>query len=160
MKRYLLLLLIYLSICDLFAQVGYIDYNHPVYVFLDRMDSQNIIQGYDQFELPKTRKEIVYYLKIVNANSTKLNEVDIQILSDFLTEFEYDLYGTTRKYSALIPKFGLGYSADQNEKFLFYYTDSSRINFFVNGLFNIDVLFKRDFDIRLNEGSFRLDIDN
>jgi hypothetical protein len=153
LKRYLFLLLFYPAVFNLFAQVGYVHYGHPVYAFLDRMDSQNIIEGYDQFQLPKTRKEIVNYLKIINSHSSKLNEVDIQILSDFLTEFEYDLFGTTKKYSAFIPKFGLGYLAKQNEKFLFYYTDSSRINFFVNGLFNTDILFKRDFHSKSSANS-------
>jgi hypothetical protein len=132
MRKILILSLIMLN--SLFAQIGYVETENTVYNFLDRMNSLHIIENYNSFEIPKTRKKITKYLSEILTVKNELNNIDLKTLEDYLIEFEFDLYYSTNNYSSL---FGDTVSItsqllDQKEKFLYYYTDSSNFNTFVN----------------------------
>ncbi len=131
MKKTLLIFL--LSYASLFAQVGYVEYSNPIYGFLKRMDSFGLLTDYDEFEIPKTRKEIAGYLKEIIAAKEKLSPLDRKILDDFITEFEFDLYGTT-KYAGGIFNDGLSTIFSQRENYLFYFTEKKSFSVFANFL--------------------------
>jgi len=119
----------------IYGQAEYVNVENPVYGFLQRMESQQIIHNYYSFELPKTRKKIARYLKQVIANKNQLDKIDRKILDDYITEFELELYGTL-KQSQYNP-FGNNYNyLSQKEKHLYFIADSGKMNIFFTGLVN------------------------
>ena len=119
----------------IYGQAEYVNVQNPVYGFLERMESQQIIHDYYSLELPKTRKKIAGYLKQIIAGKNQLDKIDKKILADFETEFELELYGTL-KNSQLNP-FSSEYNyLSQKEKHLYFLSDSGKINVFFTGLVN------------------------
>lgn len=144
MIKKLLLILIFAFSASTFAQqTGYVEYNHKVYSFLERMEIQHFIENYDAFEIPKTRKTISGYLKQLIEVKTKLSSVDRQILDDLLNEFEFDLSGTTENYSSFYED-GFDSVLNQKEKFLYYSTDENKSSLFINGLVNFTNLYENN----------------
>lgn len=142
MMKKLLLLLFTISI--FFAQqTGYVDYDHKVYSFLERMETQHILKNYDSFEIPKSRREISDCLIEIIKKRNKLNLIDQNILEDFLTEFEYDIKGTTVSYNSFYDE-GFNSTLNQKEKFLYFSTDSNKSSIFVNGIVNLTSIFNND----------------
>ncbi|MFH1197660.1 MAG: hypothetical protein V1720_18315 [bacterium] len=139
MKKILFLLLIWSG--SVFSQAGYICFDHPVYDFLERMNVLHIIQDYDSAELPKSRKEIAGFLGTIKDNKNLLNQVDKDLLADFLSEFEYDVEKTTTGYQSFYPDFNLENLISGKEKFLYYYTDTNKVAFFANLQVDIENLF-------------------
>jgi hypothetical protein len=126
------ILLIVLSIPVLiFAQAEYVSADNPVYDFLYRMESLQIIENYNQFEIPKTRREIANHLKIVIENELNLDDIDKKILNDLKTEFGYDLFGTLDYSESIIGTEPYNLLGEQ-EKYLFYYEDPGAANLFIN----------------------------
>lgn len=116
-------------------QTGYVEYNHKVYSFLERMETQHFLDDYDAFEIPKTRKRISGYLIEISKIKTQLSSVDQNILEDLLIEFEYDIKGTTNSYTSFYnDKFDA--VLNQKEKFLYYSIDSNKSSLFINGIVN------------------------
>ncbi len=75
----------------LFAQSEYVDANNSVYSFLERMETLHLIKNYNSFEIPKTRKEVVGYIKQVIINEDELDKSDFETLQDLKIEFEYEI---------------------------------------------------------------------
>jgi hypothetical protein len=67
-----------------------VDIYNPVYRFLERMDNHNIIRQYNSFEIPKSRKEIAFFLQQVIEQQGKI-KYRPNILSDLEIEFEKEL---------------------------------------------------------------------
>ena len=132
-----------ISVC-IFAQDDYIPVNHPVYDFLERMESLHIISGYNSFELPKPRSEIALYLKQVIKNKNKLSKEDAEILKDFETEFEFALFGTLKNSEGILDS-GTYNIFSQKEKYLYYYNNPERASLFVNLLGEGDAINQRTY---------------
>ncbi|MGE5804458.1 MAG: capsule assembly Wzi family protein [Ignavibacteria bacterium] len=128
---FFLLLIILLFNASDYAQTEYIPSDNPVYNFLERMESRQIINDYNSFEIPKTRNNVAGYLKEVILNENKLDEVDKKILGDLKIEFEFEIFNTLNNSESLIGSGPYDFFS-QNEKYLFYLYDSSRANFFIN----------------------------
>ena len=142
MKKYLFFILI--SFSSIYSQVGIVKIGHPIYQFLQRMHTNQIISKYDEFQLPKTRKQISNYLNQVIENKLYLNNIDKKILDDFLVEFEFDLLESINKSSKLLP-FNNGFNLfDNKERYLYYFTDSSKFNVFVNGFIQNNFIYENN----------------
>lgn len=136
---------LFLSISStLFAQIGFVEYNHPVLPFLERMKTINIIEDYDPFELPKTRSEISANLVRIDSLKNNLSSIDKQILNDFLIEFAFDISGDESKYSSLFGKNKVRDHFSQKEKFVYFTADSTKFNTFFNFLFNYDYIYENN----------------
>ncbi|MCB9250042.1 MAG: hypothetical protein H6613_16610 [Ignavibacteriales bacterium] len=59
-RKYILLFTLLPTI--MFAQVGYVPVEDEIYNYLIRMNTLGIIENYNEFEIPKTRKDISSYL--------------------------------------------------------------------------------------------------
>ncbi len=129
MKKIIFIILLFAV--ETFAQIGYVEYTHPVYGFLKRMDSYQILNNYDEFEIPKTRKQIAGYLNEIISAKGKLAPVDLKILNDFITEFEYELKATTKNFSA-VSHSGLKNVFSQKENFIYYFTERNKFSAFIN----------------------------
>jgi hypothetical protein len=126
----------------LYAQIGFVEYNHPVLPFLERMKTMNVIEDFDPFEFPKTRSEIVRHLIKIDSSNYNLSLIDRKILNDFLTEFAFDIDGDESKYSSIFSKNKNHEHLSQKEKFVYFDADSSRFNVFAKFLFNYDYIYE------------------
>lgn len=131
MKQILFTIIFAVTIC-IQAQVGYVEVTHPVYDFLSRMEQQHIIDGFNEFELPKKRIEITGYLIVIAKHKNELKPIDQNELDDYLIEFEFDLKTSTKNYTQLFQSGGYKSYLSGKEKFLYFITDSSNFNLFVN----------------------------
>jgi hypothetical protein len=135
--------------CITFAQNDYVSVDNPVYNFLERMEALHIIKGYNSFELPKPRKDVVKYLKDVIASENKLDQIDVKILQDFKVEFEYELYGTLQNSQSIIGHDNYDLTS-QKAKYLFYYTEPNKASIFINLTGEGEGIFENDFQDRNN----------
>lgn len=141
-KNIILILLFFAS--SGYAQIGYIEVNNPIYDFLDRMQSLHVIQNYNSFEIPKTRKEITKQLNEIIAVKDKLNSIDTKTLNDFIVEFNFDLSFSTESYYSLFGDTTNSQFFNQKEKFIYFYTDSSKFNTFINFVGSGEYLYSND----------------
>lgn len=140
MKKYLM---IFLFSSVMFAQTEYVPVNNNVYAFLERMDALGLITGYNSFELPKTRHEVASYIKEADIHKSDLDAVDLSILNDLKTEFEYDLYGTLNNSMSLFGK-GSYNPFSQNEKYIYTQSDSGIGTLFINLSGEADVIVRNN----------------
>lgn len=136
----LLIMLINLTVQ---AQVENVPTYHPVYIFLKRMDVKGIVERYRDAVLPLSRAEVGRYLTEVEAKADRLTSVERGWLKDYLSEFQFDIKGTTQGFHSLFgseqPTFGaaLGQELSGREKY-FYFSADSVASFFFNGLATVD----------------------
>ena len=64
----------------LYSQIENIPADHPVYLFLKKMQVQGIINDYNDVVIPLSRKKIIELLSEVEKNKSKLTEVDYEFL--------------------------------------------------------------------------------
>jgi hypothetical protein len=122
--------LLILCTMTVYGQTEHVDIYNPVYRFLERMDNHNIIRQYNSFEIPKSRKEIAFYLQQVIEQRGKIGSTDQNILSDLETEYEKELYNTTKNSVRIIN--GSGYNfLHENEKFL-YFRNAENFDIYIN----------------------------
>jgi hypothetical protein len=140
MKKYLM---IFLFSSVLIAQTEYVPVTNNVYTFLERMDALGFITGFNSFELPKTRHEVASFIKEVDLLKSKLDAVDLSILDDLKTEFEYDLYGTLNNSMSLFGK-GSYNPFSQNEKYIYTQTDTGIGTLFINLTGEADGIIKNE----------------
>jgi hypothetical protein len=116
---------------------------HPVYSFLKRMSVKGLIEHYSSTILPIGRREVAAYLRVLDGERASMTRVDQGWLDDYLSEFHYDLTGSTAGFHSLIdseqPSIGaaLAGTFSNREKYLYDYHDSSA-SLFVNGLLDLD----------------------
>ena len=141
MNRIFYVFIVFLSFASVnYSQVGYVEVENDIYDFLRRMNTLNIINNYDPFELPKTRFEIKEYLKQVIDKSEYLDAVDKNKLEDFLIEFEYELNLSTNYSSRLFPDLYFLSLFQEEEKYLYLYKDSQKNSLFINFIGKLDYL--------------------
>lgn len=137
----------------LFAQkVGYVNSEHNIYDFLDRMNRLDFISKYDEFKIPKTISEISKHLIELSKNKSQLNNVDAKILNDYLIEFEYSINNTSNNYVNFYSELKLSHFNNEKEKFLYNYADSN-FSIFANFVGEFEQYFKSDFESEKNTNS-------
>ncbi len=115
----------------LFSQKEYIQNDHLIYDFLERMHALHIIEKYDLFSIPKTRQQVSNYILEIESRKDKLDRIDKQILKIFQIEFEFDLYGSTENYHSIINDSDYLSNFDK-EKYFYYYNKKEKFNIFIN----------------------------
>ncbi|MGE5683259.1 MAG: hypothetical protein ACM34K_20545 [Bacillota bacterium] len=126
-------------------QAEYVQYNHPVYSFLQRMDALKIISNYNSLEFPKTRKTIASYLREVIAAKEDLTGVDRKMLDDYCSEFELEIFGTQERTTSLIGSTDYSFFSPK-EKYFYSLVDTSRFTIFVNVIGNLESIINQDLD--------------
>lgn len=125
------------------AQVENVPVNHPVYLFLKRLEVKGLLRRYQDAVLPLARDHVANYLGELEGRRGELTTVEQQLLDEYRIEFEYDITRQTQNLHSLIDSreetFGgtLREFMSEKEKFLYCYADSS-VSFFVDGLLTID----------------------
>jgi hypothetical protein len=146
MKKSLLLFMFFFS--TLFAQTGYVQVGNPVYSFLERYSQLGIIENYNQFEIPKTKAEVISYLSELVKQNPKLSEIDKQKLNYFIKEFSYDISQSTYSLKSLAGN-GLNYLEADNPKYLFF-SSGKEGSFFVNLIAGANGISKSGSDLNQN----------
>ncbi|MFZ1288677.1 MAG: hypothetical protein WAR79_01210 [Melioribacteraceae bacterium] len=154
MKKYFLFTIFILPI-SLFSQVGYVSVEDEIYEYLNRISTIGIIQKFNAFEIPKTRKEISEYLIEININQKLLDEIDYQKLQDFFSEFELEISSTLNNSESLIPNWDFNYLLSGKEKFLYKYSDTNQTSLFVNFIGKLDFLNRNENDQNLSSLLYR-----
>jgi hypothetical protein len=130
------------------AQAEYVPYDHPVYEFLERMDAEQIISGYNSLEKPKTRNQISDYLKQIIDKSELLSIVDKQILDDYKIEFEYELFGNIKNSESLI---GNNYNfLSQKEKYFYSLIKPGQGTLFINIIGEFNSIYEDEKTVKKN----------
>src|SRR4030095_15284395 len=126
LKYFLLLLFIITVTKTSLSQVELVPISNPVYDFLDRMFTNKIIDGFSQSMGPISRRETAGFLNIINTKRNKISKSDRVLLDYYLTEFEYDTYGTLNKASNFFSKKGVGeLFSNKKQKYLYSTADSN-----------------------------------
>ncbi|MEO8209848.1 MAG: capsule assembly Wzi family protein [bacterium] len=121
--------LLFITHCS-FTQVELVDVTNPVYNFLKRMQLMKIIPEYNSSSLPISRGEVGKYLIKIIESSDKITSTDKKLLLDYEIEFEYDMFGKTKKQSSVFGKNGLKNILNYNvQKHLYFQTDSNNAFF-------------------------------
>ncbi|MCI0715795.1 MAG: capsule assembly Wzi family protein [Chlorobi bacterium] len=129
-----LLLFFILANSDSFSQVELVPLSNPVYNFLDRMFTNKIIFDYSTSMAPISRRETANFLKEINGKRNRISKTDRELLDYYLTEFEFDAYGTTSKSSNFFSKKGVGELFSNKKQKYLYSTADSNVSFFWDGL--------------------------
>lgn len=147
MKRFRNVLILLGSVCccqpRAYAQAETVPATHPVYVFLKRMEVGGMIERYHDAILPLSRREVGTLLLEIQRQRANLTRAEQGFLTDFLSEFQYDIGGTVEGFLSIVngsePSFGaaLGEELSDREKFLYVLKDSA-VTMFVNGLLTFD----------------------
>ena len=107
------------------AQVELVQPNHPVYDFLQRMQTLKIIFDYNRANIPISRENVGSYLKTIVAAKNKITSVDREILKDYEIEFEYDMYGTLKNAAPLFKEGFKNVFSNNKQKYLYTFADSN-----------------------------------
>jgi hypothetical protein len=114
-----------LLVSSAIAQRELLPVDHPVYKFLLRQQMRGLINDFQWGMLPLSRGEVVRLLDALETRRSQLSGVDVKMLQDFDTEFEYDMNKTVLKAKPLLPGFSLSSVLDNDrQKYLAAYEDS------------------------------------
>ncbi len=144
MKKLFAILIVFSSF--ILAQTEYVEVENPIYSFLERMETLQLIDGYNSFLLPKTRRDVAAFLKQVILNSNKLNDIDKEIIEDLKTEFEYELFGTLEHSSSLFGN-SENYLSKNEQRYLYLKNMPEKGNLFINLLAQQKFLINNNRDI-------------
>lgn len=135
-KIRLILFLILVSTFKIYSQGLFVDYNHPIYPFLERMEVLGLIENYTNEIKPLPRSKVTEYLSKIFDKRFSLDKVDRDFLNYFIDEFYFDLTGKLDRYDILLTS--NQYSIlSAREKFVYAYNDKNEFSLFVKSYFNI-----------------------
>jgi hypothetical protein len=98
------------------------------------MYTNKIIDGYSLSMAPISRREAANFLLVIDSKRKKISKTDRELLDYYLTEFEYDAYGTLSKSSNFFSKKGVGeLFSNKKQKYLYSMADSNA-SLFLDGL--------------------------
>lgn len=143
MERNKIILLLVFWTNLLFGQGLFVQYQHPVYSFLERMEAGGLITNYSNESKPIQRTKIVHYLEQIFDYRDKLNETDKKFLDYFIKEFFYDLTGRLDRYNILFSKESYEFF-DDREKFIYAYSSRDEFSLFVKSHINFSSISYRN----------------
>jgi len=151
MKKLFIILLIFVVSVFVRGQIEFVDVGNPVYQFLDRMYANKIIDDYNSFEKPLTRKKIGELLTQIAARKSELNSSDREALVDLSGRYCFEIEGNTGCYQSLIAtptKENNGYNfLDDQEKYFFFYSQKDTLSLFINLIANAEHIYTKRNDI-------------
>ncbi|MGE5350556.1 MAG: hypothetical protein ACM3P0_00630 [Acidobacteriota bacterium] len=135
-----------------FAQAEYVPYNHPVYEFLERMNTLKFVSGFNDFERPTTRRNIARFLKEVLPFKTRLDHSDQNLLQDFQNEFEFEISGTLKNTQSLISDSTFSFLY-QGQKHIYSFADSGKASVFFDFLADYETISENSYKPSENIGA-------
>jgi hypothetical protein len=148
----LFVIVIFLAITNVPAQVETIPADHQVYPFLKNMFVKGALKTYDDVVLPLSKEKVSAYLKEIETNRYLLTDVE----NEFLCRMETKL-GIKASAGSYLDQFPSGFIKNYrkyNEKHLYFYRDSV-LNFNVDLLGDVTYIYSHqynDYSTLLNAG--------
>lgn len=134
----IIILLLFLS-KGIYSQGLFVEYDHPVYLFLERMEAAGFIENYPNETKPLLRSKITEYLSEIFDKRFLLNRTDRDLLNYFVDEFNFDITGKIDRYEILLQS--KDYSITSNrEKFIYAYIDRDNFSFFIKSHLSFSTL--------------------
>ncbi|MDQ3193852.1 MAG: capsule assembly Wzi family protein [Bacteroidota bacterium] len=110
---------------NVYSQVELVTAGHPVYNYLQRMQTMKIIPDYNPANIPISRETVASFLKTISINSSKITSTDKKLLKDYDVEFQYELSANLKRSSALFNEGFKNIFSDSRQKYLYTYADSN-----------------------------------
>ena len=112
----------------LFAQAEHVWTEHPVYLFLDRMQTRGLIEGYSRAMLPMERKQVTLLLRRLEDRRSEMSATEQSLLGRYADEFVAEADGTAEQVSLFeTPLSGwIDESVANKEKFLYAWESEDR----------------------------------
>lgn len=129
-KIIFLFFIVIISFSNIFGQGIFVQADHPVYNFLERMEAAGIIDNFQNETRPLLRSKIVSHLSVIFNNRFKLGASERKFLEYFMDEFYVDMTGRLDKYEILLGDKPYDLLANK-EKFLFIYYKPNEFTIFV-----------------------------
>jgi Capsule assembly protein Wzi len=114
---------------DCYSQVELVNPRDPVYNFLQRMQTMEIIPDYNPANIPISREAVASFLKIISDNSKRITNVDKKTLNDYYIEYQFELNGNLKNSEWLTHNFKNIFS-NNKQKYLYAFADSNATLFF------------------------------
>jgi hypothetical protein len=133
-KYFLVLLFVLLAAKVSYSQVELVPLTNPLYDYLNRMFTNNIISDYSTSMAPVSRREAANLLLQIDAKRKKISKTDRALLDYYKVEFEYDMYGTTKNSSSFFSKKGIGELFSNKKQKYLYHSSDSNVTFFWDAL--------------------------
>lgn len=130
MKTYFFIFAFFVLFKPAFAQIEFVQIEHPVYSFLINQEAKGLLPHFSTSDLPWQRKDIVKALKLIAKYPHRLNRYENKALKLFETEFEIlprdntVLFYSATDSSQILFK-GL---ISEDEKFFYHYKVSDTSN--------------------------------
>jgi hypothetical protein len=141
--RWSIVILVVLTSPPAFSQAENVPAHDPVMHFLKTMDVKGVLRTFDDAVLPISRGAVARYLAEVDAHRAELSKAEQDWLDSFLSEYHFDLTGSTSGFDAWIRSSGNrvdsvgGGFHDGRERMAILHADSA-VTLFVNGLLSVN----------------------
>lgn len=127
-----------------FSQGTFVEYDHSVYKFLERMEAKGLIENLSNETKPLSRLKIANFLTDVYDNRFYLEESERKLLDYYMDEFSFEIFSNLNRYEILIggkDKFNL---LSNRPKFLYAFHDEKKLSFFLKSYFSAFYLQQSD----------------
>lgn len=92
MKKYIpVIILIFFTVTLRAGNPVSVPYDHPVYEFLDRMETLGLLNDVLDGKRPMARYRVAELLSKIDRNAPNLTAIDRRFLADYLLDFRYEL---------------------------------------------------------------------
>ncbi len=152
-RKALCIVVFFLTISDISAQVETIPADHQVYAFLKNMFVKGVLENYDDVILPLSKEKVVGYLKEIDSHQNLLTVSEKEMLCRMETKMGVKGEGTTSYFSDFPVRF-IEQFKKYNEKHLYAYRDSS-VRFNVDLVGDLTYIYSKkykDYSVLLNGG--------
>ncbi len=131
----LFLIFILINSNYLFSQGTFVEYLHPVYKFLERMEAKGFIENFADEVKPISRIKIANFLSILYDKRFVLEDNERKFLDYYLDEFSYEIFSNLNRYEILIGKHKFNLTS-KKPKFLYAYAEPKKFSFFLKSYFS------------------------
>lgn len=133
----LMVVVCFLGLNTVEAQIENVPVNNQVYEFLDRMGIKGILPLYSNAMIPLSRQEIAKLLVSAKHQRNRLNDSEKEFLDKFEIEFMHEIDPSKEDVMVLFRGSPLAEITSDKEKYLYNYSDSS-ISMFIEFIGALD----------------------
>ncbi|NLT49994.1 MAG: hypothetical protein GXX85_03645 [Ignavibacteria bacterium] len=140
------MIFIFLTISAFSQSTGFVEYDHPINKYFQRMNLIGVLDDFDSHQIPLSFRAVSKYLSEIEKNSDILNTEDKEFLLEYLSEFSFIIKRDFIEYLSLVKKPAVNSLFSEKERFLHYEADSTGNGIFMNLLFDVAYSGEKHFD--------------
>lgn len=124
-KKIIFIALLIFSL-KIFSQTELVPISHKVYYLLNDLSKREIINNYNQTDIPISRRKVVSFLKEIINKKEELSQTEKDILQDLQIEFSYNMNKNLDNSFSFIDNFSFANIFNNNkQKYLYAFADSN-----------------------------------